>query len=958
MKIIRFVCILLSLAVIQAHAQDNKSDNSLAAGFLNPPISARPKALWPWVNGNFSLQQITYELEQAKAKGMGGFDIWDVASMIRNPDHPMPDGPPFLSDKSLQGIAHAVREAERIGLELGLVSSSSWNAGGAWVKPEHGAMGLFRSDTLIHGPSEFSGRIPFPEIPETFHGRKMLLHNDPNTRLPQYFKEVAILAHPLKSDSTIADPTAIHSLESEFQNGNLRWKVPAGTWRITRYVCAPTGQPLMLPSPNSNGLMLDHFSSAAQEANINYIFGRLKSALGSLHNRSLKYIYEDSYEVNSAVWTPRLSEEFQKRNGYSLIPWLPVLDGFVVENNDNSERFLFDFTKLLSDLIIENHYAKGREMSEAEGLGFYAEAGGPGQPIHNVPFEDLKALGSLTVPRGEFWNKHPQLELLQIIKGIASASHIYDQKYVEAESFTSVWLWQEGPGELKPLADRAMCEGLNRFVYHTFPHTPPESGEPGWVYNFGTLINTTNGWWPKSEPFHEYLGRCSYLLQQGNFVGDVAFYYGDRAPNFVAPKHIPEGLGFGYDYDVVNTDVILNKMDVKDGRIVLPHGQSYAVLVLPDEETINLEVLQKLEKMVSEGATIVGKKPLRSYGLQHHQSTDEEIRKLAGKLWGKINGKRVKENRYGKGKVIFGSDVREVLMSASIGPDVQLNTGSPQDSIDFIHRRTDSSDIYFVRNRRNKAMAGTCTFRVTGKTPSWWNPATGSIIPLEHFESTPGAITIPLSLEAYGSGFVAFSENESVDRKSIPTQPANIVYSAQGLAIKSETIPSRQLGGPWEIRFEHRTGTPVTFTLNGLTSWHLIEDDAIRHYSGNATYYKTFDLSAEEASPEHVILLALNNVKEIGEVFLNGERIGYHWYPSGRLDITGKVKSGENHLVISVVNSINNWLVGDAKKPKEYQQARSNISKLPNAWRDPFAQAPLIKAGLLGPVEIHWAEKL
>jgi hypothetical protein len=158
---------------------------------------------------------------------------------------------------------------------------------------------------------------------------------------------------------------------------------------------------------------------------------------------------------------------------------------------------------------------------------------------------------------------------LQIVKGIASASHIYNQKYVEAESFTSVWLWQEGPDELKPLADRAMCEGLNRFVYHTFPHTPPESGNPGWVYNFGTLINTTNGWWPKSNAFHEYLARCSYLLQQGNFIGDVAFYYGDKAPNFVPPKHFTESLGFGYDYDVVNSDVILNKMQVKNGRIYL-----------------------------------------------------------------------------------------------------------------------------------------------------------------------------------------------------------------------------------------------------------------------------------------------------------------------------------------------------------------------------------------------------
>jgi beta-galactosidase/beta-glucuronidase len=145
--------------------------------------------------------------------------------------------------------------------------------------------------------------------------------------------------------------------------------------------------------------------------------------------------------------------------------------------------------------------------------------------------------------------------------------------------------------------------------------------------------------------------------------------------------------------------------------------------------------------------------------------------------------------------------------------------------------------------------------------------------------------------------------------------------------------------------------------MNKLTSWHLLKDTAIKYFSGNAIYYKTFDLTAAQANARATALLALNDVKEIAEVFLNGERVGYHWYPSHHLDVTGKLKEGENHLVISVVNSINNWLVGDARRPEEYQQARSNISKLPNAWMTPFASAPLIEAGLIGPVVLHWAKR-
>ena len=486
---------LIVLFAFHGFSQTTPGRSLLEKEFRDPPVSARPKALWPWINGNVSLSQITHELEDAKRKGMGGFDIWDIGVSV-DPDKVIPAGPAFLSDQSLQAIAHTIREADRLNMEIGLTFSSSWNAGGSWVKPEHGAMGLFHSDTIIKGPQSFSTTLRFPHIPDNYRGRPNLSsqYKNAQTGLPLFFKEVAVIAYPYRRDSIIQSGDKVVDLATHRTDQNkIQWQVPEGEWVISRYICAPTGQPLAIPSTNSNGLMLDHFSAEAQKANLEYIFGKLIPVTGSLKNRSLKYLYGDSYEVNSAVWTPLLVEEFQKRNKYSLVSFLPFLTGFQSAEKESTDRFMYDFTKTLSELIIKNHYELAREICAHHGVGFCAEAGGPGQPIHNVPFEDLKALGTLTIPRGEFWNKHPQLELLQIVKGIASASHIYNQKYVEAESFTSVWLWQEGPDELKPLADRAMCEGLNRFVYHTFPHTPPESGNPGWVYNFGTLINTTNG---------------------------------------------------------------------------------------------------------------------------------------------------------------------------------------------------------------------------------------------------------------------------------------------------------------------------------------------------------------------------------------------------------------------------------------------------------------------------------
>ena len=537
--------------------------DALRADFQDPPISARPKALWDWTNGNVSLSQITREMEEAWQMGMGGFDIWDVGVLV-DPDSLVPAGPPFLSDESVAAIGHAVREGTRLGLELGLVISSSWNAGGTWVPPEHGAAGLFRSSADVEGPGHFDGRLPFPDLPTLYDNderRPTIITRDSATGLPTHYRDVAVLAYPLRPDSAISDTARILNLTGQLgKGGRLRWDVPEGAWRITRYVSTGTGQPLMVPSTNSRGLMLDHFSAEAMTANLDYIIGRLEPEIGPFEETALDYLYTDSYEGNTAIWTPGLAEIFRQRNGYSLIPYLPVLDGFTVESPEVTDRFRYDFGKTLSDLIIENHYAHGREISHRHGLKFYAEAGGPGPPVHNVPFEDLKALGALDVPRGEFWNTHPYGEehqnQLQIVKGPASAAHQYNQPSVEAEAFTSTWLWQEGPAEMKPLADRAFVEGLSRIVYHTFPHVPPEAGEPGWVYNFGTLVYPGRVWWPMSKPFHLYLGRTSFMLQQGHFVGDVLYYYGDRAPNFVTYEH-PKPPS-GYDFDVTNSDIIVS----------------------------------------------------------------------------------------------------------------------------------------------------------------------------------------------------------------------------------------------------------------------------------------------------------------------------------------------------------------------------------------------------------------
>jgi hypothetical protein len=908
-------------------------------------------ALWDWTNGNFSLSQITRELEEAKAKGMGGFDIWDVGTFV-DEKKIVPAGPSFMSDPSLQAIGHAVREADRLQMRLGLITASSWNDGGSWVKPEQGAMGLFRSTLTVKGPQAFSGKLPFPSLPDKVQKRRMatLIDYGPDG-LPTFYKEVGVIAIPAEGaaldSNQVLDSTQVIVLSGKLDTtGKLTWQVPPGRWLITRYVCAPTGQPLMLPSPNSNGRIIDHFSGQATAAHLNFLIEKLENQLGPLRNRSLEYLYSDSYEVSTAIWTPALAEQFYKRVGYDMRPYLPVLDGKIVESHQISDRFLFDYKKLLSDLIIENHYALATAICNKHGLGYYAEAGGPGPPVHNVPFEDLRALGALTVPRGEFWRDHKDIEKLQIVKGIASAAHLYNQKYVEAESFTSVYVWQEGPRQLKPLADRAFCEGLNRIVYHTFPHTPPEAGSPGWVYNFGTLIHLNNSWWEKSRSFHTYLARCSYLLQQGNFVGDVAFYYGDRAPNFVTPKHVYPSLGPGYDYDVVNSESILKRMTVRQGRIYLPHGQYYQVLVLPDQDAINLQVLQKLEQLVQAGATVIGRKPTRTYGLHNYRQKESQVRAITNRLWGKCDSVHVKESVYGKGKIVWGKTIRQVLGERGVGPDFEFRSDqdSVQDSarVDYIHRRTGQDDIYFIRNTRNAACQARLTFRAAGKTPQLWHPAEGTTAALTNVRQKGGTTDLSIRLEPFESVFIVFRKEGGSRQQVWATAPA---------LAQTSLVPVQTIQGGWEIHFPHGWRTPARMPVPELISWTASADTNVQHFSGVAAYHTSFDLPEAGAAGKR-LFLDLGQVREIADVWLNGHHLGERCFLPYRYEVSRYIRPGRNHLVVEVANVLNNRMVGDARLAEPYRRTRSNLIKGPTAWTRPWAEVPLIESGLLGPVRI------
>ncbi len=575
-------------------------------------------------------------------------------------------------------------------------------------------------------------------------------------------------------------PADVLNLTARVQAGRLRWKVPPGRWRIYRFVCANTGERLKVPSPNSDGLATDHLSAEATRHCLRYVLSRLQARLGPLDRTPLRFLYLPSYEVRGRIWTDDFLDQFRRYRGYDATPFLPVLVGCQVGTEEQTERFLYDYRKTLSDLVVDAYYRTARKVAHEAGLLVECEAGGPGPPIHNNPVDALTALDAVDEVRGEFWPKRPKAHRLWVVKETACAAHTTGRRRVHVEAFTSMHHWQDGPFDLKPSADRAFCEGANHFVWHTSAHLPPEAGRPGWVYGAGTHLNTRLVWWLEAACFLSYLARCSFLLQQGTFVADVLYYDGDQGYHFVLPKHVDRSPGRGYDYDVVSAEVLRTRLSVRDGRLTLPGGPSYELLVLPNRPDVDPDVLRQVERLVRAGATVVGPKPQRATGLFDAARRDAEVRQLAARLWGPCDGQTVRQHRYGRGLVVWGLSVSEVLRRRGVRPDFcfRLTGAEPPKSstkaepaLDFVHRRVGRVDVYFVRNTTTRWLDAVASFRVSGKVPELWLPESGERLPAV-FHPRNGRTLVPLRLPPAGSVFVVFVPSSSTGS---PAEAAGVV---------------------------------------------------------------------------------------------------------------------------------------------------------------------------------------
>ena len=934
---------------------------TLEEGFVTPPRTARPHTWYHIMNGNVTKEGISCDFEALAKAGIGGVQIFDAGCAV-------PPGPvKFASADWYDLLAHAHKEAKRLGLEICLANCSGWSSsGGPWIAPENGMKVIVTSETKVKGPqARWSGTLPREKNDNGWYADiAVLAYPTPQkgAKLSQFIRKIGrdyptpqrdnkeVSAAQTIPRENIRDLTALMK-----SDGSLEWCVPEGEWTILRVGAICNGRRNHPASESGVGLEVDKFSAKAIDIHFKSYIAKVCEELGVSKNSDnrtgFNNVLVDSYEVRCQNWTPGLDDIFRERMGYSLIPYLPVFAGRIVGSVNETERFLENFRRVLADLFAKNYAGRLAELCHAYGLVCSLEAYGNGN------FDNLQYGEHADIPMQEFWAGAPAeaspAGWTSRVRGAASLAHVWGRRYAATESFTADprqgGRWTETPFKIKSLCDFAYANGVNRIIYHRFVHQPWAGDKylPGMTMGrWGMHLDRTQTWWPLAHAFFKYQSRCQWMLQEGNPVADILYWCGEETPNRAKhPKDAPDG----HWWDVCDTKII-ECLTVKNGRLVTPGGAEYTLLVLPETDTMSERMVRKIGELVKAGANVCAvKRPTRAPGLAGLQSiSDDAYASLVDRVWA-------------QGVMECGAE--EALGRMGVAKDFEASAKR----VGWIHRRESGTDWYFVALDNKKAATIEASFSVAGRVPEIWNAENGMRHEARKWRVEGGRTFVTLDFPPKGSAFVVFREEGRGKREE-----GNIVQ-------KTVTI-----SGPWQVSFPvdwYSGGTNTkTFSWAKLKDWTKDDDPDIKYFSGTATY--RVSCSVSHVVPNSRLVLNLGDVRDFAEVTVNGRKYPPLWRPPFKVDITDAVENRERDEIdisIRVTNLWPNRLIGDdalyepdtewVEVPRPKKRIEYGIKELPQwvkegkpsptgrhtftTWRHWTKEDKLLPSGLKGPVSLR-----
>jgi hypothetical protein len=868
-------------------AQKDEQLTLLEKSFANPPDDCRIMMRWWWFGPGVTKSELQRELEQMKAEGIGGVEIATLYPLALDDPKTGFHNQPFLSEEHLDAIRFAAATARKLGLRVDITLGSGWPFGGPHI-PVTQAAGQLRVETIPIRPGTDSVAVP-----DISTGEQLL---------------AAFLAPVREGRISLREAKQVSSIV----NGRLRITPPVEIANdVIFFISSRTGMMVKRPAVGAEGFVLDHYDRNAIETHLHAVGDRLMDAFG---NQPPYAVFSDSLEDYGSNWTGDLMEQFRRRRGYDLTPHLPALVG---DAGPLTAAVRHDWGRTLTELANERFLAPLGAWAQQHHTLFRSQTYGfPPVTLSSNRYEDL--------PEGEGKASLLMWREFSDVRWAASAGHLFGKPVISSETWT--WLhspaFRATPLDMKAEADLHFLQGINQLVGHGWPYSPEEAGEPGWRMYAAAALNAHNPWSFVMPDLARYLQRVSFALRQGKPANDVAlllpnddiwstFSVRNDSTNPVTSQAGFNTVGSNFsmdeslDHSLVNAIIpqVLDSgfnLDFIDADAIDTVGIPYAVLILPAIDRIPLTTYQKIEEYARRGGIVIATNslPATAPGVLEAESDGRQIRDISQRLF-----------RASDAVGHFISDQNELgaALASYLTPDVVLSPRTPR--IGFIHRKLLAGDLYFIANTSNQSHHFQATFRHLAKHAEWWDPFTGEISAAEN------ARPVDIDLQPYESRLILFTDSATQveKRQPMPRTP-------------SKTI---DFAGDWKVTFGEAN---QAITMTKVHSWS--EDPAFRYYSGQVSYLRTFDLSAEDLSPGSIAVLDFGQgtpieepnplpehsmkayleapIREAAEVYVNGERAGFVWHPPYTIDVTRFLTVGTNSLRIMVGNTAINSMAGRA----------------------------------------------
>ena len=871
----------------------SNSIGEAAAHFATPPLDARPLLRWWWFGPAVVKPELEREMNAMKQGGFGGFEIQPVYPMELDDPARGIRNVPYMSPDFLDAVAFANRKAREQGLRVDVTLASGWPYGGPHISAQQAASRL-----RVHAVEVPAGSATAP-LPAIMSGEKLL-------------------ATFIGSGSANNPDNASLTLFEAAGSGNGRIAVkPASEARVlVYYLASRTGQQVKRAALGAEGFVLDHLSRGAVDQHLNTIAEPLLKAFG---DQPPYAVFSDSLEVYGSDWTGDFLAEFQKRRGYDLKPHLPKITS---GQGADAAAMRRDWVLTQTELANERYLTPIDNWARAHGTQLRSQT--YGEPPVTMSSNRLVAL-----PEGE----GPQFRSFSFTRLATSAGHIYNRPVISAET----WTWLNSPAfsatplDMKAEADRMLLQGVNQFVGHGWPYTPPGSQEPGYAFYAAAVFDDHNPWWNVMPDVNGYLTRMSYLMRQGQPANDVAVYLpNDDVAATLVPGKVSLSAEMHRYVTPELTEAILDagyNLDYVDAESVLAAGVRHPVLVLPHVTRMAPDVLARLADYARAGGKVLvlGRLPSLAPGYANARQVSAQVAAGAQEL-------------LAAGARVVPQAAIGAALHAARAPDMQVSAHASD--VGFVHRKLLDADIYFIANTSNRDVDAQARFRAPRAEAAWLDPFSGKL--------TRAGATFGLKLAPYESRVLVFSD------KALATTAAPRLGEARLAA---------DLSGDWSVSFP---GKAKPVAMRQLRSW--TEDEDIRYFSGVAVYARDVNVGAAQLKGARVSLdfgpgtalastpkvpagmraMLDSPVREAAQVLVNGQRAGAVWAPPYRVDVTALLKPGKNRIEVQVANLALNTLAGRTLPDYRLLSARYTQRFVP---QDTALIEPR-PAGILGPVKL------